>query len=104
CSCAITPPIYPLSLHDALPIYNAFSGLNFIVKLRKSFSKMRISLGTGKGDAFLTACNTELSNNALPLLFNSCTLTTSPVGTSRIDRKSTPLHSSHVKISYAVLC
>src|SRR3989442_11018407 len=72
-----TTEIYPLSLHDALPI----STTARIICLRRS-----------SGGRDVTAAEpTVFAISALPQQ-------------SRIDRKSTRLNSSHVRISYAVFC
>src|SRR5699024_12324905 len=87
---SIPPPptdTSPLSLHDALPIY---------AQLRKEFRLfLRLHLGNfllnGRGDHqhFRMLC---LGNGL------------HPVQAGNLDRKSTRLNSSHVSISYAVLC
>src|SRR5690606_41296256 len=69
--------IYPLSLHDALPISRGSRHDNEV----------------GVAPHFHTA--KVVSKNAL--------LLGSPIAT-KSDRKSTRLNSSHVKISYAVFC
>src|SRR5436309_6191954 len=74
--CRPTPPtdIYTLSLHDALPIYRA----------------------NPTNRCFF--CKTELWRRLLP------EARAQPPPQLRLDRKSTRLNSSHVKISYAVFC
>src|SRR5690606_39801181 len=76
-----TAEIYTLSLHDALPIYPALAGL---------------------GWAELLA---ERPRVAIPLVFRSLGETGAHASVLLdVDRKSTRLNSSHVKISYAVFC
>src|SRR5690606_41987598 len=86
---ASPPNIYTLSLHDALPISldneRAFDQLGFsptIFDRPTSFDTKTSIMGV------------DLD---LPVIV-------SPVGAQFIDRKSTRLNSSHVKISYAVFC
>src|SRR5699024_12829577 len=71
-----TPKIYPLSLHDALPISS--------VAFPNPISIPVTTVGTG------------------PTRPMNSTGTSSP--TRSRDRKSTRLNSSHVSISYAVFC
>src|SRR2546430_9856050 len=73
-----TTEIYTLSLHDALPI---------------SLYGVRVS----RIGAFFAPLGTRIT---------VCSLTPSRIGiiTSRRDRKSTRLNSSHSQISYAVFC
>src|SRR5690606_41251406 len=82
---ALPPGIFPLSLHDALPISSA----RVVVVLPTppfwlAIAQMRIGLllhGGGDGGADRAAGTPAMK-----------------------DRKSTRLNSSHVKISYAVFC
>src|SRR5207244_12136019 len=74
--------LYPLSLHDALPIYSR------MVVDRSYITLMLIPAGTSRrkvGSSFLTASTTSI------VLVPG-------------DRKSTRLNSSHQIISYAVFC
>src|SRR5436190_8749679 len=71
-----TPEIYPLSLHDALPIYRAMGGAGG--------APARI-VTAGKADA-----ETERRARVEVRIHR--------------DRKSTRLNSSHTVISYAVFC
>src|SRR5690349_4261801 len=77
-----TPEIYTLSLHDALPI----------------------SSGVVEPQAVRDASRrTAQAPTAVP---DGRLIASSPPGSpgERIDRKSTRLNSSHVEISYAVVC
>src|SRR5436305_11279298 len=74
-----TSEIYTLSLHDALPIWNGIS----------------LGLVDNTANAFSIA---EGSNNYLNIN------TTNTSENVSLDRKSTRLNSSHVRISYAVFC
>src|SRR5690606_39796593 len=95
-----TIDIYPLSLHDALPICP------------------RRRRGPGRNDRISLASRTELFALPPPALAGdfiinqqqevpvpSCNASTSIWPSApTTDRKSTRLNSSHVKISYAVFC
>src|SRR5690606_41843904 len=85
-----TTGIYTLSLHDALPILNTSAK-----KLMKSKSEIDKS---GKPSSKKMAGEVALKAQRL-----SETIDTENVA-AFIDRKSTRLNSSHVKISYAVFC
>src|SRR5690606_41432378 len=78
-----TTEIYTLSLHDALPIFDEFDRLANRLDL----------FGRVVGDV-----NVELF-----FQFHHQLDGVEGVGT-QVDRKSTRLNSSHVKISYAVFC
>src|SRR5690606_41990197 len=98
--CAAPPlEVYSLSLHDALPILGAVGSL----KVSASF------VAPGLGD-FLGAVVFPVGIIAIiamqaELYTSNCMIMTSVyAGKSKIDRKSTRLNSSHVKISYAVFC
>src|SRR2546428_8482756 len=77
-----TTEIYTLSLHDALPIYEAHSHRDKI--LTKTLDVLNFSPLTSKA---------ERINQML-----------SEIHEAEIDRKSTRLNSSHDQISYAVFC
>src|SRR5690606_40589009 len=74
-----TTEIYTLSLHDALPIFTH-------AKLTKNVGTMRFNR---------TLRNSELCRNGFVGI---------ALSNKTLDRKSTRLNSSHVKISYAVFC
>src|SRR3989442_9346680 len=77
-----TTEIYTLSLHDALPIFICWL-LGYSIELRVLVGICGITLLSGSiANAF----------SALHYAFE------------RVDRKSTRLNSSHVRISYAVFC
>src|SRR5690606_40423302 len=77
-----TPEIYPLSLHDALPIYQG-TGLSGAPLLTRVDSTIDFTWGGGSPDS-------NIPSDGFSVRW--------------IDRKSTRLNSSHVKISYAVFC
>src|SRR5690606_39888474 len=72
---------FSLSLHDALPILLTHAGLPMS-------EPMAFGLGSGLAFAYLPI----VKLSGMPLI------------AYRIDRKSTRLNFSHVKISYAVFC
>src|SRR5690606_41341841 len=86
--------IYTLSLHDALPIFTGGEPL-----VRRGFLDLLEAvsrhLGQGLDEITLTTNGVQLADFAEDL---------ARIGVERVDRKSTRLNSSHVKISYAVFC
>src|SRR5690606_39325694 len=88
--------IYPLSLHDALPIFVAVEDRLPVLLLRASM----IERGADGGNV----AGRDAGGNAghqLPSLIERFPSMGRPPAR---DRKSTRLNSSHVKISYAVFC
>src|SRR5690606_41994471 len=87
--------LYPLSLHDALPIY-------------QSGAAVGIALADQWQRAQLTQRKLYKQLNQLyrqsPAACHAALETTLADDTLTSDRKSTRLNSSHVKISYAVFC
>src|SRR5690606_41963002 len=82
--------IYPLSLHDALPIF----GLIFKRQInqhegRAAFAVRELRIDDGRQDAGIEMMPVQADAD---------------ICRREIDRKSTRLNSSHVKISYAVFC
>src|SRR5690606_42136167 len=81
----VTPEIYPLSLHDALPIsQQLLRGLGYEPRVRPNCTKLSV-IGGGMND----------EPGVMARIVEALTTR---------DRKSTRLNSSHVKISYAVVC
>src|SRR5207249_10121110 len=86
---APTPPLYTLSLHDALPISPLIArrrSIQWSFCATNEFSKLLASLPPDSSERPLES---------------------SPINSAlrpRVDRKSTRLNSSHVSISYAVFC
>src|SRR5207302_7677101 len=84
--------LYTLSLHDALPIS----------RTRTDFAAFVKSLVDGryKDAEKVVLVVDNLNTHTLGSLYEAF----APEEARRIDRKSTRLNSSHVKISYAVFC
>src|SRR5690606_42008566 len=80
-----------LSLHDALPIFAHPSSPGHEIQLWKASAAE-----PGNGSANDSASRTV---QLLQMLVRDA-----PTHPERLDRKSTRLNSSHVKISYAVFC
>src|SRR5699024_12220124 len=94
-NCSPAADTYPLSLHDALPIYE--------VKVLKTDENGKPIETPSATAVALSQAITEIAQ-----LFRSAV--NEFVNSERVnqhqyeDRKSTRLHSSHVSISYAVFC
>src|SRR5207302_8879376 len=96
------PDIYTLSLHDALPIFQYFGdGLQlrsqFVIQLLLplsygSYWHIQLPSFIKQGDDL----RRWLACPGVKQIFIKCAVP--------LDRKSTRLNSSHVKISYAVFC
>src|SRR3712207_6964743 len=84
-----TTEIYTLSLHDALPICGAGSG---VCRAAGSIARSATSIATN--ESALTAKHVATPTTAI----------TTPASAGPTDRKSTRLNSSHANISYAVFC
>src|SRR5690606_40080043 len=82
-----TSALYTLSLHDALPIYGGPSV---------------VLLDRPKGKARSQSHRRRHSSTKLGMGFDELERARRAAGDSGVDRKSTRLNSSHVKISYAV--
>src|SRR5690606_41882700 len=80
-----TTPLYPLSLHDALPILSVWFG-------------MQAPAGTPA--AIIKKVNAGMTD----MLKEKDVIERFGKQGVEVDRKSTRLNSSHVKISYAVFC
>src|SRR5690606_40521460 len=85
-----TTMIYTLSLHDALPIYISFEEI-----IKDAPNRKETRVVSGKSLVFKPEGNPRGVTDSAKSGFDNAHL---------IDRKSTRLNSSHVKISYAVFC
>src|SRR5690606_41181278 len=90
-----TTKIYSLSLHDALPIYSGADVAQPVQCDADGHAGLRSSIGC---DGSSASCSSAAAGSA----WSGRTYSVRP--SSLIDRKSTRLNSSHVKISYAVFC
>src|SRR5690606_40587940 len=89
---------YTLSLHDALPIYHRFVAAAEPLDGRYVSGLRDLARDCG---VYLVAGVNEAVDD--PERFANTTVAVGPDG-ALLDRKSTRLNSSHVKISYAVFC
>src|SRR5437870_10968428 len=90
-----TPVIYPLSLHDALPISGGGQRRRHVGRQRRSLEgEPHLERQPAPLEAF---SGREAAGRRLAA-------GESELGSIRGDRKSTRLNSSHVAISYAVFC
>src|SRR5690606_41553112 len=92
-----TPEIYPLSLHDALPIF-ADAGALALARLELHQEVAAV----GRQGAQFVQLGIEAVGDHAAVADRHCRLLCN--GAAQQDRKSTRLNSSHVKISYAVFC
>src|SRR5690606_39830950 len=101
---AATPTCYlfSLSLHGALPIYVAHL---LVIAVDPGCQ------GSGAGTQLLRRCEQEAIKHGLPAIVLEVRQSNENAkrfyfhrGFEQLDRKSTRLNSSHVKISYAVFC
>src|SRR5690606_39893532 len=98
-----SPVTFPLSLHDALPIWVVHAGLQDVDLIRQAIgaSSPRSLFDTQVGWALSTA---ESNVSLAYLKFLMLGVREDKAHQADEDRKSTRLNSSHVKISYAVFC
>src|SRR5205085_11197456 len=93
----LTPEIYTLSLHDALPI--SLAEHRWVAELIRSIATVAHYAHVYDEGAYYHTLEIEDAAEAIHangLLINS-------LG-AKLDRKSTRLNSSHSQISYAVFC
>src|SRR3712207_7940770 len=85
-----TPEIYPLSLHDALPISSRAMLADGLAQylVAKRWRRWFLVIGPHEGDRLYAQAVRRAAKR-----FGA-----------EIDRKSTRLNSSHANISYAVFC
>src|SRR5690606_41795921 len=104
CGPAPPPDAYSLSLHDALPIFASLLVPFLVPRIEALFVA---ALLTGLAFAFyLVTLQNLIGVLSRPEQRTRNFSTFSVIGamTNFVDRKSTRLNSSHVKISYAVFC
>src|SRR5207249_10676439 len=90
-----TPPVPPLSLHDALPIFCPPPPRSRLTSSRFHLARM------------LSGCSSNASRyarSASARCASRLALSDFASRDAHLDRKSTRLNSSHVSISYAVFC
>src|SRR5690554_8123847 len=86
-----TTEIYTLSLHDALPICS----VDLQIFCPQNKQTMRQMLGLPKDALLIGTAGGLMRDRGIDVLYE---------GFLKLDRKSTRLNSSHVRISYAVFC
>src|SRR5690606_40108690 len=98
------PRIYPLSLHDALPIYTVIISRGpfddtHVAQAEAIARKRGLEVVYLPGHPGTTAFHRYLETSNPRDFYASYAFDVSPVGDNRpLDRKSTRLNSSHVKI------
>src|SRR5690606_39738023 len=93
-----------LSLHDALPILEfTIGGQTFSAQVTSISATTIVVKSPAVPNSVLTSEACDVDGDGTPGTRYIATSATVKV-TSPLDRKSTRLNSSHVKISYAVFC
>src|SRR5690606_41122295 len=98
-----TTPIYTLSLHDALPISESNLGRTRKLITRAAVPIDELSSAKELSTLFIQLGKYSETDKLLNKLIEEYQRVFGP-NSIRLDRKSTRLNSSHVKISYAVFC
>src|SRR5690606_39989388 len=93
-----TPEIYTLSLHDALPIYD------FSVDRTRHLNAQQGDANVSLTETIFHLVVNGVSTPDMAFLTDTSYHYTVHDEPDTLDRKSTRLNSSHVKISYAVFC
>src|SRR5207249_10712456 len=97
------PPIFTLSLHDALPIYAVHGPHSAVLHARHSAHHSAhaaaIHAASHHSSAHHSAHHAAAERHLMALRGAKVRF-----GQGVVDRKSTRLNSSHVSISYAVFC
>src|SRR5207245_10722788 len=100
---ATSPPhLYPLPLHDALPISISAPGTGAFVQPAAETRPISRAEVTADGDISFNFVNADVQEVVREILGNQLHL--DYVVDPAADRKSTRLNSSHGSISYAVFC
>src|SRR5690606_41277450 len=94
------PQLYTLSLHDALPIYALEHGLHRVVGVVHATEGRVIERIEADRDAVQAGVLQALRHLRQQYAVGG----ERDLHVGDVDRKSTRLNSSHVKISYAVFC
>src|SRR5690606_39864185 len=92
-----TTSIYTLSLHDALPIFGKDEekmGLHGSRTVQLTFEDMKVPAENRLGE----------EGEGFKIAMANLDVGRIGIAAQALDRKSTRLNSSHVKISYAVFC
>src|SRR5205814_5457676 len=100
----LTPPIYPLSLHDALPI---LISPRISIAWQPKFlgnTSVRSAFGSFAAPFEMSFYNHAADTAPFSPTFDFQPTTTGGPESQMSDRKSTRLNSSHLGISYAVFC
>src|SRR5690606_40272885 len=92
------PPIYPLSLHDALPISE------WLETLRASTLQTGLQAAIWHEGELVAEVAVGPADEPAGIPLRTTHRLRIASHSKMIDRKSTRLNSSHVKISYAVFC
>src|SRR5207244_6115607 len=96
----VTPQINPLSLHDALPIFDNTAQYTWFLEIARTFLGFKGErVGEADCDALCDAADRFMTQSD----WEQQVLTRTNVE-KILDRKSTRLNSSHQIISYAVFC
>src|SRR5690606_41287087 len=101
-SCSTHAVLYPLSLHDALPICGSSEKTRRLLD-RLDRPAAYVPIDISEGPLRVAAERIRLRYPGLHVTPVHADYTT-PFSLPAADRKSTRLNSSHVKISYAVFC
>src|SRR5205807_7906569 len=98
------PPTYPLSLHDALPIYDylvkPFSMKELVARVKAAVRRGVRAQDAPRGDA-IEIEELRIDPREVQAFVAGSSADLTP---TELDRKSTRLNSSHLVISYAVFC
>src|SRR5207249_7147113 len=96
--------VFPLSLHDALPIYSTHLGVPVTMAEAAQAPAAGTPFRVTKHPVYLLLGLISVSRPNLEDVLAGQVGTGASVASLQIDRKSTRLNSSHVSISYAVFC
>src|SRR5207302_10752270 len=103
CNPLSTSEPYPLSLHDALPIFRGGSPAVVRRRVGELVAELGAELAQVRREHHRSLRATAEQDEGVGVEHGR-DRTTGEDGLQELDRKSTRLNSSHVKISYAVFC